>query len=815
MRCDNCGRDNDDRSRFCEYCGAPLPEKKEKSRLPLIIACAVLALVVGVAAGTMLFVGKGGEKSRKADNKTEDSGSQDISEMTELPSVVDEDGREVSAIERPKFFPVSETSKENRPDLGIDNKGNQKAEEKNGENGSGNNGSKVPAAQEAYLRPVVPKVEQYTLEPSLGNVDNVDDFYLTDNEKDGLQENIFFVSNDRVAREFHEIYENNRYDLTPNFVTVDSMMHTYHLYFSHLLKNTEREKLSGEVQTMSVKMLNKSIEQYKELKGTEWEEAAFRNVVFFAVGTSLIGGDGDIPSDTVKAVRAELDKITAHDSMEECVITGELEDYSQYIPRGYYEGDELLERYFKTMMWYGRANFTQKEEVTDRCALLISLAMHDPDVLPHWEAVYTVTSFFAGASDDCGYYEYYPIIEAVYGEDPSAEDLIGDKDLFGEYHSMTEQMRAPQINSVPVYHSEEEDVLDSEKGYRFMGQRFTLDAMIFQNLIYDDVEKKSDNTARMLPDALDIPAAMGSDEALSILDMKGATDFPGYTENLEKLREGIEQAPSSMWEGSLYSQWLYTLKPLLDEKGDGYPAFMQTSAWSRKNLQTYLGSYTELKHDTILYSKQVMPEMGGGPTEERDDRGYVEPEPEVFARLSNLTQATCDGLDHYKMLSDEDRENLNRLRTLSDRLADISEKELKNELPSDDDFELIRTYGGQLEHFWLEVYKDESEMPTTFDFPAAIVADIATDPESGMVLEIGTGYISEIYVVVPIDGELHVAEGGIYSFYQFEQPASERMTDLTWRQKLGIIPEDSGEYHDPLIEPEEWTNDFRFDYQYE
>jgi len=39
-----------------------------------------------------------------------------------------------------------------------------------------------------------------------------------------------------------------------------------------------------------------------------------------------------------------------------------------------------------------------------------------------------------------------------------------------------------------------------------------------------------------------------------------------------------------------------------------------------------LGSWTELKHDTILYAKQVMAEMGGGGPQ-TPPHGYVEPNP--------------------------------------------------------------------------------------------------------------------------------------------------------------------------------------------
>ena len=39
---------------------------------------------------------------------------------------------------------------------------------------------------------------------------------------------------------------------------------------------------------------------------------------------------------------------------------------------------------------------------------------------------------------------------------------------------------------------------------------------------------------------------------------------------------------------------------------------MQSDAWLDKQLNTSLGSWTELKHDTILYAKQAYAEMGAG-----------------------------------------------------------------------------------------------------------------------------------------------------------------------------------------------------------
>ena len=67
---------------------------------------------------------------------------------------------------------------------------------------------------------------------------------------------------------------------------------------------------------------------------------------------------------------------------------------------------------------------------------------------------------------------------------------------------------------------------------------------------------------------------------------------------------------------------------------------MTTEQWKKKALETYAGSFTELKHDTVLYAKQVMAEMGGGPPEELADRGYVEPETEVYRRFAELAEQT-------------------------------------------------------------------------------------------------------------------------------------------------------------------------------
>ncbi|MBQ9278880.1 MAG: DUF3160 domain-containing protein, partial [Lachnospiraceae bacterium] len=139
------------------------------------------------------------------------------------------------------------------------------------------------------------------------------------------------------------------------------------------------------------------------------------------------------------------------------------------------------------------------------------------------------------------------------------------------------------------------------------------------------------------------------------------------------------------------------------------------------------------------------------------------------------------------------------------------------ELPSDEEFELIRTFGGQLEHFWQETTKDQADNDyfTTQEFPAAIVVDVATDP-NGSCLEVGTGKVDTMYVIVPVDGQLKVTIGPVYSYYEFEQPISDRLTDSEWRVMLGMEMDENGEVHwDNKVDRPSWTGSFVKDYEWD
>jgi hypothetical protein len=109
----------------------------------------------------------------------------------------------------------------------------------------------------------------------------------------------------------------------------------------------------------------------------------------------------------------------------------------------------------------------------------------------------------------------------------------------------------------------------------------------------------------------------------------------------------------------------------------------------------------------------------------------------------------------------------------------------------------------------MEAEFPEEDYHTTEEHPAAIIVDIATDP-NGSCLEIGTGNPLQIYVLVEVDGVLKVASGVTFSYYEFEQPLSSgRLTDSDWRGMLAIELNKNGEYvYDQSVVYPEWYSDY-------
>jgi len=161
---------------------------------------------------------------------------------------------------------------------------------------------------------ISPQVESYTVEKDLANITNKDQFTFSDSAKNLLVQNAFVVV-PSSNQEYFSIYEDNRYSYVPSFITTDSMLHNYHLFFDYLLRTLEKDKLIPELKTLNANMLKISQEQYQKLSGTAWENAAKRNVAFFTVASGLLEPGTPIPEAVKKEVEKEIELIEKHEGM--------------------------------------------------------------------------------------------------------------------------------------------------------------------------------------------------------------------------------------------------------------------------------------------------------------------------------------------------------------------------------------------------------------------------------------------------------------------------------------------------------------------
>jgi len=607
----------------------------------------------------------------------------------------------------------------------------------------------------------------------------------------------------------------------PIFVTSDSLLHLYHIQFDEALKDIEEREFIGTLAAMTRALLARATVEYHALDG-ELKEAALRNVAYFSVPLKLLDPAATVPESVEGVVTDEIALIEGHEGFSSSPLFTYREDYSQYVPRGHYTRSDELKKYFKAMMWYGRMacllkgaeNWgpagealvsVEEARIQTTQAVLLAKWLTEVQVDGHraaalWDRLYGVTAFFVGLADDLTPFEYHRAACDVLGVG-FASSALTDAQRFLEVKVELATMRSPLIFggtgevviTPPVTEESLDEVLDKTKGMRFMGQRFIPDSYMFQHMVFPEVlDYLGDGTpftlgrtgggwARCYPMGLDVMRILGSDRAAEILEESGDTDYVDYERRAAELTDEFAAFTEEDWNRNLYWGWLYALKALIAPPPAGYPPFMTTRDWADKQLNAALASWTQLRHDTILYAKQSS--TPGYTSIPPQPIGYVEPVPEFYGRLLALTRMTRDGLTDMNVLDETARARLESLEAILERLIDISIKELEGTPLTEDDAQFIRTIGSSLESVVLDV--DNTGVKTT------LVADVHTHSIEETVVEEAVGYLDAIVVAQELpDGTLELAAGPVFSYYEFKHPMSDRLTDEAWRDMLesGTVP---------------------------
>jgi hypothetical protein len=632
---------------------------------------------------------------------------------------------------------------------------------------------------------------------------------LTAGELALLRRNGFVVSQrlsyNSFAAALGDVYNKD----LPVFITTDAILHALHMSYDEILKQIELITLAGNLQS-ALNAMRASLPQLQTLYGsTAALQTPLNDVdVYLTMAASLLAGQKLATSyaspglvDTLwNAVQA-----CAFVNMRLfCYVPRDV-DFSQFTVRGHYTESAALGNYFRAMMWLGRIDFlltpttdrpwpreairrmclaaSMLNELLDRAGARSLIAKND-----------SIITFMVGPNDDLSPAELSGVLGGLGVT--SAADLL-DEARFDSLQSAL--LRAPEAQQKILSDILYSDPLDPASvplpvSFRLLGQRFIIDSYIFSNVVFDKVQYGGVKVERMMPDPLDAMFVLGNDDALPLL--RPQLEEYHYAANLAALRYLVDAYDQSFWSQSLYSTWLQALRCLNPAAGAGAPRFMRTTAWRQEKLNTQLGSWTQLRHDNLLYAKQSYTDglWCSYP------HSYVEPCPEFYRQIGAFALAAQQrfagvSFNRGDFYAPWRANYFARLKGVMDTLETLARKELSATAFSPEERTFLQAmlstsgacgeppFSGWYSNLYIDAMKD-------WDDGDYLVADVHTQPTDGngalvgRVLHVGIGpkYLGVFIAPSPsADFRPTAYVGPVFSYHEKITENFERLTDEAWQ----------------------------------
>ena len=597
---------------------------------------------------------------------------------------------------------------------------------------------------------------------------------------------------------FH-VYEKNDYADFPSFVTTDLYLQLFHLYFDCVLRDVEEKHLDSLMIVFSSQM-EAEMKTLTSSQDAEVKAAAEFGQAWFAVASWLFSHDKapasaaklNVPEAYKKMVMEEITKAfdaeNGYSDMLEYFPPEEMFGYSLFRPRGHYTRSKVCSRYFRGMMWLQTAHFgTNKPSKMKQIALIANVFNQQPKLSAIYNKVSEPITYLMGTPDNVTILQ---VANRIKEMGLPIEQLLSSRKDMANLTKDIEEIAKRQMRI------ELKKTRGSKYVVDIMPQRYQPDA----EALIATTDQDSPVSLRPCPKGLDWMAVMGLPGAERILidELKETQRWTGFPKALTTARK---KAATTQWEACVANQWMYTLQSLGDT-AQSLPYFMQSPQWQKKNLNTALASWAELKHDAILYAKQPMlAECGDGGPEPPVVKGYVEPNVKFWEKAIALVTRMDKVLTTYGLQTEKAKAVYERIKEMAEFCRDISKKELNGGKITDEEYNQIEIIGSTVENISLELVSEDNEMlqgwsdVVSTDKKVAVVADVFTASgenvaiDNKCVLYEGVGPAYEIYVVVEIDGSLYLTRGAVLSYREFTRLLSDpRMTDEEWQQELKKSP---------------------------
>lgn len=645
-------------------------------------------------------------------------------------------------------------------------------------------------------------------------------------EKAGLapndEEMLFFRKNGFVVSErlgkwsFVQVYyEIFKADL-PVFITADSILHAWHRSYVAMLEELERLFFRETLREVLDGMAAAIPEAHASYRDAHFRASVEDADYFLAVARSLLSGkqvrtkrqtrDADVKRTLEAVSEGAALKLRLFGRARQI-------DFSKFKPRGHYADGGLLERYFQTIVWLGRIEMRVSggEKRGETRELLSAIVLRDllsrAGKVDTWSGLDSMLQTFVGRSDSMNFEQLGFLLEASSLTDPSTLTL-------SDLSSLQEDIALGSLGASEIRRNDTARLplgpkaASVPRNFTVMGQRLAIDAWAISKLSGDEVVWNRKPVQRRMISALDVAfAVFGNSSVVSqiaarIVDPEGVRFRDGlpYQHNLAAARRVIDRQAEDSFGASIYESWIATLRELSEPMTSAeYPEAMRTEAWAMKDVNTQLGSWAQLRHDTIGYVK----EYSGNP-ECFYPAGFVEPRPRFWKRFAQmarateriLSEATYSTSGNYQRAQKYHVRHFANFASKLELLAEIAQKQFSKEPLTKVEEKMLQEvvevnpscdprerYTGWYPGLFYAGRADSDSWDN-------IVTDVHTNPPNKQVADLGgvlhQGVAGADFLTVAVDsGKDHMVYAGpTMSHYEFITDAGKRMTDAEWERIL-------------------------------
>ena len=632
-------------------------------------------------------------------------------------------------------------------------------------------------------------------------------YRLTADERQLLDAHGFLVTERLSFDSFGEAYDNIWMRDMPVLVTSDAILHAVHMSYDEVLISTELNYIIPRLETLLAALHTQALPGLEQsYTGMPGMNAPLRDVDLYLTVARRLLLEAPVKAmypENEAAVSELLAKIVALAPAGYPLFssTQRTIDFSQFTVRGHYTRLPRLGRYFQSMIWLGRTEFMLTKPVehgpnmpTDDDiqrqiigTYLLREALDRGGNLSILNEIDELLAFLVGESDNVRA-EHLDMLKMETGFASAASLLDLNVVKTFQHVLATKPFAGQRINSqILMSDPSNPEQLAPPSAFLLLGQRFIIDSYVFGNVVYDKILKDGQKVRRMLPKPMDALYALGNDAAAQLVQDELVRYH--YAPNISGLRYLIDAYGEDFWTASLYNTWLNAIRTLNPPDDlERFPEFMRTAAWWQEKMNTQLASWSQLRHDNLLYAKQS---YSGGITCSYPE-GYVEPYPDLYARLATFAR-NAESVYRQKKL-DFIANYFKNMRGIMDTLQSIATKELDATPLLHEETQFIKSMlfrvpmGCEIGHsgWYQQLFYQRS-----ISDPDFIVADVHTAPTDeagnmvGWVLHAGTGKINMGFAVAPSQrGDMVVYTGAMMSYHEHTTTNFKRLNDEEWAKSL-------------------------------